>query len=200
MMKKFFLLIEVGSFFIALVLLLNSCNRNDAAPVKADEQNTTKKTAMKDAGKDAKLLSGNLDTLWINAPTFVALNPKLTFRFYDTINVFTLHGWLGNSNSYNNRPPDVRLSIGRKSDVQFGSGSYFGNLVLNAQSLNKIQKLVAANHSAYILFAPQDPATNNGQVIYKIFLTNDDPGISTLVTINMIPTDEFTNPSPPRNE
>ena len=200
MMKKIFLLNEPVLCFMALVLLLTSCNRNDSSPAKADELDIVKKMAMKGENKEELKLSGSLDTLWIEASAFASLNPKLTFRFYVTSDAFTLHGWIGNSNSYNNRPPDVRLSVGRESTVQFGSGSYFGNLVLNAQSLNKIQKLIRDTHAVYLLFAPQDPAANGGQVVYNIFLTNEDPKAPTFFSINLVPTGEFTNPSPPRNE
>ncbi len=200
-MKKTFLLIEPGLFFFTLLFLLASCKRNDPPLVDSiDGMGTAKKMAMKVDDNDAKTLSGNLDTLWINASTFAALNPKITFRFYDTLNSFTLHGWLGNSNSNKNKYPDVRLSIGRKSIIQFGSGCYFGNLVMDAQNLKKVQKLVKANSALYVLFAPQDPAANGGQVVYNIFLTNDDPKSPTFFSISLISTGEFTNPSPPRND
>lgn len=200
MMKKKFLLVELVLLIIVIVLQLTSCSRNDGSPIKADDLDIVKKMAMKGDDKDEKLLSGNLDTLWILSSDFVKLNPKLTFRFYDTLDAFTLHGWLGNSNSHNNRPPDTRLFIGRKSSIQFGSGCYFGNLVLNAQSLNKVQKLIRDTRVSFVLFAPQDPAANGGQVVYNIFLTNDDPKSPTFYSISLIETGEFTNPSPPRND
>lgn len=199
-MRKTFLLTAPCSFLIVVIFLLASCNGNNAAPAKTDSLPATANTALKETGKDAKLLSGNLDTLWMAAPAFASLNPKLTFRFYDTLNSLTLHGWLGNNNGYNNRPPDARLAIGRQSTVQFGSGNYFGNLILSSPDLNTIQGLISQNHSLYVLFAPQISTTSNGQVVYNILLTNDDPGILVKPSVApLVTTGIITNPSPPRN-
>jgi hypothetical protein len=201
MMNKTSSFNQPGLCYMALLLLLASCNETVTTPAQKDSVVTTENTTAKVMDPQVKDLSDNLDTLWIDVPTFVPLNPKLTFRFYDTSNAFTLHGWLGNNTSFNNKPPDVRLQIGKPSIIKFGTGCYFGNLLMDSKSLNVIQGLIKSNNSKFVLFAPQDPALNGGQVIYAIFLTNDDPHpLASGGASGLIPTNEFTNPSPPKNE
>lgn len=201
MMNKTSTFNQPGLYCMLLLLLLISCNETVTSPAQKDSVVTTENTTAKVMDPQVIELAGNLDTLWIDAPTFVPLNPKLTFRFYDTLNAFTLHGWLGNNTSFNNKPPDARLQIGKPSSIKFGTGCYFGNLLMNSKSLNVILGLIKNNNSKYVLFAPEDPAKNGGQVTYAIFLTNDDPHpLASGGAANLIPTNEFTNPSPPKNE
>jgi hypothetical protein len=193
-------------FFIVLLLLFASCNNNDSASAKADNENTTEKTTTPDVATLSTDLSGNLDTLWIDSASFVkqGVGPRLTFRFYDTLNKFILHGWSGNPGSYNNKPPDVRLLIGRQSTVKFGSGSYLGNLQLSPDDYNAIRTKLNTTHTKYVVFGPVNPNTGvlAGQIYYDIFVTNDNPADPSPTFVHMFvldPTGTSTNPSPPRN-
>ncbi len=191
--------------FIVMLLFIASCNNNDSATAKTDAENTTDKTTTSDVTKKATLISGNLDTLWMDATTFLNLGngTKLTFRFYDTLNSFTLHGWKGNSNAWN-KPPDIRLIQGRQSIVEFGSGNYFGNLQLSNPDFIKISNLIKAKGSKYVVFGPEIPITGTiaGQIIYNIFVTKDDPADPSPTFVHKFlldPTGTSTNPSPPKN-
>jgi hypothetical protein len=204
-MQKTILFKNPFFLFIVLLLFIASCNNNDSAPAKTDAENTTEKTNKPDDDRKELLISGNLDTLWIDATTFLnsGNGTKLTFRFYDTLRSFTLHGWKGNSNAWN-KPPDVKLIQGRQSIVEFGSGNYFGNLQLSNPDYIKISNIIRAKSSKYVVFGPEIPTTGPlaGQIIYNIFVTSDDPSdpSSTFIYKFLLdPTETSTNPSPPKN-
>lgn len=192
-------------FFIVLLLFITSCNNNDSAPAKTDAESTTDKTTATDENKKDLLISGNLDTLWIDATTFINLGngTKLTFRFYDSSRSFTLHGWKGNSNAWN-KPPDVKLKQGRQSVVEFGSGNYFGNLQLSNTEYKQIIDSINAKKSKYVVFGPEIQTSGliSGQIIYNIFVTSDnpeDPSPAFVHKFLLDPTGTSTNPSPPKN-
>jgi hypothetical protein len=205
-MQKTILFKNPFFLFIVMLLFTASCNNNDSATAKTDAESTTDKSTTPDVVMSANDLSGNLDTLWIDSASFVkqGVGPRLTFRFFDTLNKFTIHGWSGNPGSYNNKPPDVRLLIGRQSTVKFGSGSYFGNLQLAPNDYNAICSKLNTTHTKYVVFGPVNPNTGvlAGQIYYDIFVTNDNPADPSPTFVHMFvldPTGTSTNPSPPRN-
>ncbi len=205
-MKKIFLLTSAFLFFIVLVLLLPSCNNNDAAAPKTEATVAEANTPPATVTVQANLLSDHLDTLWITAAAFNALGPgtRITFRFYDTLDAFTLRGWTGNSNSWNDRLPDVKLLIGRESPVTFGQGSYFGNLQIAPAQYNTIRQKLTATGATYVVFGPVNPTIppTAGQISYNVFVTSDDPGdITPTFSYKFLveSTGVSTNPSPPRN-
>jgi hypothetical protein len=205
-MKKIFLLSSAFLFFIVLVLLLPSCNNNDAAAPKTEATIAPANTPPATDTVQANLLSGHLDTLWITAAAFTALGngSRITFRFYDTLNAFTLRGWTGNSNGWNDRLPDVKLFKGRESSVMFGSGSYFGNLQISPAQYNTIRQKLTSTGATYVLFCPVNPtvAPNAGQISYNVYLTSDEPGdFSPSFKYKFVvdATGVSTNPSPPKN-
>ena len=205
-MKKVFLLASAFLFFVVLVLLLPSCNNYDAAALKSDTAVNSANPSPAKVTVQANLLSGHLDTLWITAAAFNALGPgtRITFRFYDTLDAFTLRGWTGSSNSWNDRLPDVRLLIGRESPVMYGSGSYFGNLQISPAQYNSIRQRLSTTGSTYVVFGPVNPtvAPNEGQISYNVFVTSDDPSdFSPAFKYKFLveATGVSTNPSPPKN-
>ena len=205
-MKKIFLSASAFLFFFVLLLLLPSCNNNDAAASKTDTAVAEANTPPATATVQANLLSGHLDTLWISAAAFNALGPgtRITFKFYDTLDAFTLRGWTGNSNGWNDRLPDVRLLAGRESPVMYASGSYFGNLQISPAQYNTIRQKLTATGATYVLFGPVNPtvAPNAGQISYNIFVTSDDPSdVSPSFKYKFVvdATGVSTNPSPPKN-
>jgi hypothetical protein len=205
-MKKIFLSASVFLVFIVLVLLLSSCNNNDAAAPKTDATVAEANTPPATVTVQANLLNGHLDTLWITATAFNALGngSRITFRFYDTLNAFTLRGWTGNSNGWNDRLPDVRLSIGRQSPVMYGSGSYFGNLQISPNQYNTIRQRLTATGATFVLFCPVNPTVppTAGQISYNVYLTSDEPGdFSPSFKYKFVvdATGVSTNPSPPKN-
>lgn len=200
-MRKKLLLSQV-SLFILLLILLVSCNNTGSDAAKTDMPDSTGTMAPDAMPPQLNLLAGNLDTLWIEAADFAALNQRLTFRFFATSNSFTLHGWLGNN--FNNKPPDVKLLTGRQSTVQYAAGSYFGNLQLSPSDMNKIQQILTNTNSKYVVFGPANPTIgpDAGEIIYNVFVTKDDPGNLTPGFMHKFlvdPTGIETNPSPPKN-
>jgi hypothetical protein len=205
-MKKTLFFTSTSLFFAALLFLFASCNSNDTGAAKTDASPAAANTAATAVTPQAALLSGNLDTLWMTAAAFNNLGPgtRITFIFYDTLDAFTLRGWTGNPNSWNNNPPNVRLLKGRQSPVMYGSGSYFGALQLSPNNYNTIRQKLTATDATYVLFGPVNPTTSPGagQIDYNIFVTSDDPAnVSPEFKYKFVvnPTGVSTNPSPPRN-
>ena len=204
MSKKF--LIRQRSFVILFLLIFASCNNPETDAAKTDTPDTSGVVAPTAAPPQASPIAGNLDTLWIDSATFVNLGAgtRLTFRFYiDTPNNISLHGWTGNSNSWN-KPPDVKLSTGRQSSVKFGTGSYFGNLQLSPSNYNAIKQKLLDTKSKYVVFGPVNPTTgaDAGEIYYKIYVTSDYPGTASPSIIYKFLVEDTgieTNPSPPKN-
>jgi len=204
-MRKKFLIRQV-SFVVLLLLLFASCNNPETDAAKTDTPDSSVVVAPAAAPPQGSLIAGNLDTVWMDSATFVNLGAgtRLTFRFYiDNPNNISLRGWTGNSNSWDS-PPDVYLKTGRQSKVTFGSGSYFGNLQLSPSNYNAIKQKLQDTKTKYVVFGPVNPTTgvNAGQILYKIYVTNDYPGNSTPSIIYKFLVEDTgieTNPSPPKN-
>ena len=144
------------------------------------------------------IIDGFLSILWIDAATFKNLKKRITFRFYsEPPDLLTLHGWSSDSDIYADQP-DVILTIGKKTTLQYGNKTYFGNLVLRLDDIKKIKRQIK-NVFNYVLFVPLDPQApeQNHQITYDIQLTNDDP--TNILPFTSTPTGVKLNPSPPRN-
>ncbi len=183
------------SFVGLFLLLVISCNNPETDAAKTDTPDSAAVVAPAGA-------PGKLDTLWMEAGAFAALNQRLTFRFYVAASSFTLHGWLGTN--FNNKPADVKLSTGRQSPILYGVGSYFGNLQLSPNDLNAIQRVLTSTNSKYVVFGPSNPTTGSdaGQIVYNVFVAKDDPGNLSPGFVHKFlvdPTGISTNPSPPKN-
>ncbi len=192
-------------FFMAIMLLFASCNNNGSGAATTEAIVTTDQTpaAIK---VPAAILSGSLDTLWMDAATFINLGPSttMTFRFFDTLDAFTLRGWTGNPNSYNDKRAEVKLLKGRISTVKYGSGSYFGNIQISNQDYGTIYRLLNSSKKKYVVFGPIFPTAIplSGQISYTISITDQYPGdLNPNINYKFLvePTGVTTNPSPPKN-
>ncbi|MEO6404434.1 MAG: hypothetical protein ABIY51_05680, partial [Ferruginibacter sp.] len=105
------------SFFVITALLIIGCNDDKDKAVTATSTMSDTAVAMAPAPPAAGLTSGSLDTLWITAADFKALDKnKADFIFYfGTNDTVTLHGWKdkGGLDPYN-PTPDVILKKGHK--------------------------------------------------------------------------------------
>jgi hypothetical protein len=188
--------------FVAIIIIFASCNGNNSTPVTTDTLSASSTTDKVAAPGEQAFTPVNLDTLWVEAATFKPLQQKLSFRFYfDASGSILMNGWNTNGNGPYSPNPDLTLQKGRESlTAKYKAADYLGNLLLQSNEVNAIQRKASDNHSLYILFAPIDPAGAQypGQVTYSIYVTSDDP--HPLVKIshaNLTATGVTTNPSPP---
>lgn len=194
---------------LCIITLLASCNGNnsnepaattDSATVSATDTMPSANTANANL-QTANLIDSYLDTLWVSVAGFSALqNRRLAFRFYiDNTEAVLMNGWTVKINGDYPPNPDVSLSKGRKSTVQYKAGDYLGNLLLSGADIARLKLLIVQNAAKYVLFAPIDPATASfpGQVTYNIMLSVDDPQPFAQPVNAVIPTNIKTNPSPP---
>ncbi len=140
---------------------------------------------------------GYLDTLWTDSLSFSNLPEGkevfvFTFRDKDTL---TLHGWdaKGLFNTGFDSIPDIRLYKGRPSNLNYGSGTYFGNVILN--DAKKIKKILKKENAQYVLFAPKKLGEH---ISYEILVGKENP-IALIKKMIVIPTNVTANPSPPKN-
>ena len=154
------------------------------------------------ADDGAKTIDGYLDNLFVPSTTFLGFPKKrIVFRFFSvTPAVLTLRGWSGNTdNDFDDDDPDIKsLQNGHPSGIRFGTATYFGNLILKRDDIIKIKKKLRRDGGLYVLFVPQDPADNAGQITYDIIIDNDDP-TTNKQDFAPVPTGLSINPSPPRN-
>jgi hypothetical protein len=207
-MRKPPFLRALGSYLIIMILFFASCNENKSSEAKTDTVDPTAKTPMPGDNK-AGILTGSLDTLWIDATTFLSLGSPggnwTIFRYYlDNSNSITLAGWSANNGNGqfhgNNAPPpspNIILLKGNPSSIKYGPGDYFGNLILRPAQLAHIKSLINSTNSSSVLFAPANPALNNHQITYTVFLSGSKSKED--ISVNLVPTNEGLNPSPPRN-
>jgi hypothetical protein len=135
------------------------------------------------------------------ASEFIHLDEKLTFRFYiKAADKLTLHAWCTDNDNYKAKP-HFKLKNSKPGKFHFGPGSYFGNLQLKGAHLRKIISQIKSTNPpwAYVLFVPQDPGINAGQINYTLKLTNVNPSTPLFDPAKKTTTTTFsTNPSPPR--
>lgn len=196
-MTKQFLLQKAATIFFLFLFIMIGCN-------SGSDKNTTTNSASKDSNMGTPeavavpalpILSGYLDTLYVDSLNFSTLNKDMAvFAFYAGQNdTLTLHGWYakGLFNKFDSLP-NIQLAQGRASTVTYGNGTYFRNVVLS--DINEIKRLLKTKKAKYVLFAPQ----KSGNIInYKIYLSNDDPK-ALVKSFAVIPTGIETNPTPPK--
>ncbi|MGH2648098.1 MAG: hypothetical protein ACRDE8_11045, partial [Ginsengibacter sp.] len=194
---------------LCIITLLASCNGNNSTGTAAATDSTSVSSAdtMSSANtanaipQPANLIDSYLDTLWVSVADFSVLqNRRLAFRFYiDSTESVLMNGWTVKINGDYPPNPDLSLSKGRTSTVQYKAGDYLGNLLLSGADIVRLKLLISQNVAKYVLFAPIDPATASfkGQVTYNILLTIDDPQPFAKPVNAVIATGIKTNPSPP---
>lgn len=200
-MKKPFLS-AIPKFACSIFLLfLVACSSQNSSPSEKETGNETSATEEKSGQPVSPLSSVYLDTLYIESYKLinqidVKKKNKITFRFYITNqDSLTMHGWTNDKDSTRfNTIPNLKLFNGGKSSIKIGNDTYLGNSVLYNRFIDAIIGKLTSNKHKYVVFTPQDPATNNGQIIYDIHTTDIINKIA-----EFAPTNTYTNPSPPRN-
>jgi hypothetical protein len=193
---------------LCIITLLSSCNGNNSTtPVATDSTGVSSADTMSSANKTnasaqpTNLIDSYLDTLWVSVADFSALkNRRLAFRFYiDNTESVLMNGWTVKVNGDYPLNPDLSLSKGRKSTVQYKANDYLGNLLLSGADIARLKLLIVQHAAKYVLFGPIDPATAAfpGQVTYNILLSLDDPQPFAKPVNAVISTGIVTNPSPP---
>jgi hypothetical protein len=192
------------------VLILVSCNSANNEKQSSDST-SNEKALSSGSSQDAQALhlSGKFDTLYTTKDKFLALpddNADVVFSYTferSTIgDKLTMHGWSlkGSSGRNFEDEAELKLSNGNPVDtIDYGPGSYFGNVVLNRHVVKDISdQLRGTGGYIYVGFAPlKDPVRNH--IKYRIFLSTVEP-INKLIKENVKELAEsFANPSPPRN-
>lgn len=166
-----------------------------------------------------KTVNEALRILYIDAAAIDTLNGRLTFRFYvDNENDMVIRGWKDN---YDKNPPIVFPQPSALSNAKITSGSYLGNILLNANVLQQIKRKVGTDPGkfAFLKLIPviDSRPGSEGEIIYKMIYTNKPPVFRTAMLGNdsMLniydtimapppPGDEdsgfMLNPSPPRKD
>lgn len=193
------------SFLLFILLCLafgfSSCKNNGSTQQATTDNISTSGSQNVDSIR-RDFVDSYLDTLWVDSSSFKSL-PKsdIAFRFLiDKDEKLLMNGWSVKSTGGYQSNPDLNLSNGRSSKLQYKAGNYLGNLLLSKKNITDIQSLITSTKSRYVLFEPIDPsiATFRGQVTYNILLTNDDPHpLVKIISPAFVHTGIITNPSPP---
>ena len=200
-MKKPFL-IAIPTFACSIFLIfLAACNSQNSSPSEKETGNEKSASEPKSGQPISPLSSVYLDTLFIESYKLineidVKKKNKITFRFYITNqDSLTMHGWTNDKDSTRfSTIPNLKLFNGGKTSIKIGDYTYLGNSVLYNKFIDEIIGKLTSNKHKYVVFIPQDPASNNGQIIYDIHTTDNLNKIA-----DFAPTNTYTNPSPPRN-
>jgi hypothetical protein len=187
-------------FFAAIVFLLTACNNNAADEKSSDKKDTTEtaKNSSQVNLPTAGLTGGKLDTLFTDSASFVNLpaNKKVvfvfTFRSNDTL---TLHGWAAEKDTIFNIDPEIKLMKYTPSNISYGEGMYFGNVILKKGEIKAVKKLLDSEHAHTVLFAPK--LVDVTHIGYDIFISKERPGLDKILSV--ITTGAGANPSPPKN-
>lgn len=192
--------------FFLFVFFVSSCASDDKK--SDDTTNATASTATEAstnsaavAEKKAAAFTGMLYNLWAIATEFKDLKDKkkvvFSFTVRDTDNL-TLWGWqCQNNNCTDNfsKVPDIEMSVGAESNVQFGPNVVLGNIVILKDDVELIKKAIDKGYQN-VVFVPQ----MDGEYIkYKIYVTNDNPAKVEFAALALQDTGVETNPSPPKN-
>lgn len=157
-----------------------------------------------------------LPILYVDAQTIDNLQGKIIFRFFvDSENDLSIHGWRDN---FDKNPPVLIPRATRLSNVKIAANTYMGNLYLDAQALNALQRQLGTGpgESAYLKFVPiiDNREGSVGQITYQLIPTNTLPVYRTTMRGNdsllhmydttaaqpAVVDPTILNPSPPRKE
>ena len=173
-----------------VLLFITSCNGNE------DTKKNTAPPMATTPGQTASLSPGKLDTLYVERQAFDTLGngAKLVFSFtFKAADTLTLHGWLVKGPNFDSLP-NLKLKNWHASTYSYGTGTYFGNVVLRNQEIVKIKSSLNSN-SNYVLFAPFLLGNN---IMYKIFVSDKLYGPKDQILV-ISPTGADANPSPPKS-
>lgn len=183
---------------VFFVFTVASCNEEKSNSDGTALNNESGNTDPSSTTEVALLVSGKLDSLWVDSTAFAALpNRKLVMSFvFGENDTLTLHGWSQNNGAKEfDSLPNMKLKKGIASKLTYGNGTYFGNISLKQNDINQIQNALRDNKAQYVVFAPQKYGNNIG---YKIYVGTENP--ATLIKIlGVTDTGTEANPSPPKN-
>lgn len=178
--------------FTAFALIVSCSNGGDDKKA-ADESGAV--------GKDvhtSSLTPGVLDVLWTDSTAFNTIpnGSKLIFSFVFKMNdTLTLGGWV-EKKPYDDYPNIVLTKGKAVAGVEYGYGTYFGDVVLQQSDVNAIKQDIKGTYK-YILFTPEKYKTNSIQ--YKISYSNVEPSLMEASAQVMPPANIYANPSPPKD-
>jgi len=204
-MNRYFNLCGTALFFI-VIFSISSCkddNDENTSGTNASAITSTDATASTNTatttttdGQKPAALTGTLDTLWVDASEFKKLKHRklvfsFTFRDPDTL---TLYGWTCKGaicvGSYDT-DPNIKLKKGQRSNTQYGPNVIFGNIVLQGNDVDEIQKKLVAPY-IYVIFIPK----NMGEAIaYDIYISSAKSFVKDFALED---TGFDANPSPPK--
>lgn len=148
-------------------------------------------------------IAEDLFILSIDADKFNAIvDDRYVFAFALFNNQLTLNGWKAEGlwgHKYG-VPPDLSLSIYKKSGVTLQPNVNFGNVILQKKEVKKIKKAIPSKSMGKVLFVP-DIIKN--EIVYKIYTEakskNGQLSIMKFDDLNYEYTGIEMNPSPPKN-
>jgi hypothetical protein len=183
-------------------LLLFACNGNQPKPDEPADDNIVTKTGPAPA---AVVMSGTLDTLYVASTEFNKMeNGKrvlFCFAYRPSESLLTLDGWItkGNTGAPINLPPDIKLLKYRTGTLSVNQNLYLGNVFLDKDDIKKIKDAYEKPPKyLYVVFAPR---IESEHVIYRIYVSNDSPGLLTggPGASTLTDTGLDANPSPPKD-
>jgi hypothetical protein len=191
-MSKYFNLCKWLSFFLLGIFLIGACNDDNT------KDGNTNSSPSTDEGPPrvvkAGLTGGTLDALYTDSAAFNKLKHKVVFSFvFRGDDILTLDGW-EDKNPFD-PDPNIELYQGYAvTGVNYGLGTYFGDVVLGADDVNQIKREIK-NKYKYVLFTPNTTDVPN-HIRYKISYSNIKP--EKVETLILPATELYANPSPPR--
>ena len=191
-MHRYFKLLSYSLFFLSTIIFLASCNDDKG---KKEDDNSA---IVEKGPHTASLTPGVLDVLWTDSTTFNTIpnGSKLVFSFVFKINdTLTLGGWI-DKKPFDDYPNIVLTKGYPVAGVEYGYGTYFGDVVLQQNDVNAIKHDIRGTYK-YILFNPEKYKTNSIQ--YKITYSNVEPIMMQANAHVMPPADIYANPSPPKD-
>ena len=182
-------------FALLIVSLITAC-KNSTNEKNSETKDTT--SVSQSNLPTAGLTGGALDTLVVDSASFAKLPNKkivfaVTFRSNDTL---TFHGWAADKDSIFGINPDIKLKEYSASTINYSIGMYFGNVVLKANAVNKIQSLLKTQNAHTVVFAPK--LVNGDHIGYDIYISQEDLTITGKI-LSITSTGVDASPSPPKN-
>ena len=137
--------------FLSILALITACNN------ATQENRSTEKDSATQMKNAKALAGGKLYVLAVDSASFAKLPNKkvvfvMTFRQNDTL---TLHGWVQVKDSMFGDYPDIELKEYKPDSLDYGSGMYYGNVVLQNGGVRDIKKALKDSAAQTVLFTPK---------------------------------------------
>ncbi len=180
-----------------IVLIVIACNNKTDEKATGTTDTTATTTSETKSPVTAGLTAGYLDTLVAVADSVRKLaEKKLVFVFtFKTNDTLTIDGWSADKDSIFTLNPDLECKKYAPSTVNYGTGMYFGNMVLKKKAVKELQRQLQNANIKSVLFAPKVVDVNH--VAYDILLSAENPMIGEKIK-TATSTGLNINPSPPK--